>query len=151
MSDKEIVDDLAGSVSLIIKALLVSGRQGAPAEGRIPFNPLYFHLMRALDRDGPTRPSDIADALAVPRTTISTAVKALQKRDLLATAPDETDGRAITVDLTSEGKDVVSAILRQDHKNALAMLSALQNDERETFVRLLGKIAQTINHVQQTP
>lgn len=141
MSKGSKSDELAAHISTIIKALLVAGRRGAPAEGRIPFNPLYFHMLRILGSEGNARPSQLADSLSVPRTTISTAVKALQNRNLVKTSADRTDGRALSVELTAEGKEVLDAILRQDQRNADAMLSALEEDERDTFIRLIGKVA----------
>lgn len=145
MSETEEVEQVAGAISLIIKALLVAGRKGAPAEGRIPFNPLYFHLLRILDAQGQTRPSEIASTLSVPRTTVSTAVKALQKRGLLETAPDKSDGRAIVVALTEEGKEVVAAIQRQDRRNAQAMLNLLDPSERKSFIATLVKVGNGVN------
>lgn len=141
MSDDALVDELAGHVNLIIRALLVAGRQGAPAEGRLPFNPLYFNILRIVGREGPVRPSRIAGDLSVPRTTVSAAVKALAKRELLSTGADATDGRALAVRLTDQGTDVLDAILRQDRRNAAAMLRALDETERRTFVRAIGRVA----------
>lgn len=132
---------LAAAVAGIIAALLVAGRGGAPAEGRIPFNPLYFHLLRRLDAGGPTRPSALADALGVSRTTLSTAVKALSGRGLVDRRADRSDGRAHEVVLTDEGRDVLAAIRRQDLRNAAAMLSCLEPAERAGFVRAATKVA----------
>ncbi len=44
-----------------------------------------------------------------------------------------------------EGPDVLDAILRQDHRNAAAMLDALDIQEREAFVQALGKVVLGIN------
>ncbi|MEM9010779.1 MAG: MarR family transcriptional regulator [Pseudomonadota bacterium] len=145
MSDDARVEALAGHVNLIIRALLVAGRSGAPAEGRIPFNPLYFNMLRCLDREGAARPSRLADMLLVPRTTISTAVKALAGRGLVATAADRQDGRALSISLTEEGREILEAILRQDRRNAAAMLSALAEEERDAFVAALGKVAKGVS------
>ena len=143
-SDEALADALADHVNLIVRALLVAGREGAPMEERLPFNPLYFNILRVLGREGALRPSRLADALTVPRTTISTAVKALAKRGLVATRADETDGRAMAVELTAQGRDVLEAILRQDKRNAAAMLAALGAEERDLFVRTIGKVAKAI-------
>lgn len=143
--DDEHTDELAGHLNGIIRALLVAGRRGAPAEGRIPFNPLYFNILRVLKSDGPCRPSQVAEFLAVPRTTMSTAVKALTRKGLIIASKDQADGRAIALSLSDEGKEVLAAILRQDKRNSQAMLAALDSDEREAFVKAIGKIADKIN------
>ncbi|MEM7487918.1 MAG: MarR family winged helix-turn-helix transcriptional regulator [Pseudomonadota bacterium] len=136
------VDRVAASVSGIVQALLVAGRKGAPAEGRLPFNPLYFHMLRHLRSHGPSRPSDIADGLGASRTTLSTAAKALSGRGLLGRVPDPNDGRAHMLTLTAEGEAAVDAILRQDRRNAEAMLESLVDpEERAVFVTALEKVA----------
>ena len=140
MSD-DATDELAGYVSTIIKALLVAGRKGAPAEGRLPFNPLYFHILRLVGAVEGCRPSHLADELGVARTTVSTALKALGRRNLVTTGSDPTDGRALIVALTAEGRDVRDAILRQDRRNAAAMLAALPEPDQQAFVAALGKVA----------
>lgn len=150
MSDDADAEALAGHVSTIIKALLVAGRQGAPAEGKIAFNPLHFHMLRMLNEAVSLRPSEIADDLSVPRTTVSAAVKALHKRGLVTSAPDARDGRAITLALSAEGQAVTEAIIRQDQRNAQAMLAALEPAERAAFVRTLGKVAGGLGGLKQT-
>lgn len=137
-------EELAKHISTIIRTLLVTGRQGAPAEGRLAFNPLHFQMLRIVGANRTTRPSDIAGDLAVPRTTISAAVKTLQAKGLVVTAADETDGRAITISLTPDGQEVLAAIERQDNRNATAMLDALSEHERPKFLKAMGKIAEAI-------
>ncbi len=144
MSD-ESSEELAKHISTIIKTLLVTGRQGAPAEGRLTFNPLYFQMLRIIGNKTTTRPSEIAADLAVPRTTISAAVKALQKKGFVETSPDESDGRAITISLTDDGTEVLAAIVRQDKRNATAMLQALPKRERPAFLKAMEKIARKIS------
>ena len=144
MSVEKLADELAGHVGVLMKAFLVSERQGAPAEGKLPFNPLYFNLLKLLRISGRASPSEIAEKLIVPRTTVSTAIKALQKRQLLDTAPSESDGRSIDVFLTEAGSEAVEAILRQDIRNATAMLLCLNENDRAHFVEAFGKIASFI-------
>ncbi len=142
---ENLVEMLAGHVNGVIRALLVAGRRGAPAEGRIPFNPLYFNILRTLGAAGPCRPSFIAAHLSVPRTTISTAIKSAALRSLIEATPDKDDGRAMSLSLSSEGREVLDAILRQDLRNSAAMLEALAPDEREDFVRALEKVVKGIS------
>lgn len=137
-------EDLARHISVIIRTLLVTGRQGAPAEGKLPFNPLHFHMLRILGAHQGTRPSDIAADLAVPRTTISAAVKTLVQKGLVQTSPDPTDGRAITISLTKQGSDVLAAIVRQDNRNAAAMLGALPKKQQPAFLKAMESIAQKL-------
>ena len=144
MNEKQ-TDALMGHVNAIMRALLVAARRGAPAEGQLPFNPLYFNILRVVGAKGSIRPSQIADDLSVSRTTISTAVKALQRRGLLETSADATDRRALHLSLSADGRATRDAILRQDKRNAAAMLETLDASERDAFVLTMGKVARGLS------
>jgi len=141
MATAEETERLARAISTLIRFLLVSGRRGAPAEGKIPFNPLYFHFLRHLSAAGPTRPSVLAHHLAVSKTTLSTAAKALERRDLVARKADPTDGRAHRLVLTEVGADVVASIERQDLRNMAAMLESLDPSQIPDFLTAIEQIA----------
>ena len=145
VSDDSQAQDLAEHLSALIRAFLVAGRRGAPAEGQLPFNPLYFNILKRLRADGRATPSTLADGFGVPRTTLSTAIKALQSRGLLETEPSQTDGRSIDILLSDLGTEVADAIMRQDHRNAAAMLSALDETERKTFLASFEKITRFVS------
>ena len=138
------VNRLRTAVHLLIRALLVSGTRGAPAEGRIPFNPLYFHILGLLKEHGSTRPSALAVTLQVPRSTLSTASKALQTRKLILESPDPEDGRAKVLSLTKDGLDVANAIERQDQKNMKLMLELVDAERRAIVVDVLEEISQLL-------
>jgi len=138
-------DRLATAVHLLIRALLVSGRAGPPAEGKIPFNPLYFHMLGLLMDAGPMRPTQLAQALGVARSTLSTASKALQARDLVEQTSDPSDGRAQILRLTAEGTDVAKAIRRQDRKNMKALLQLIDLKRRSVVIDVLEEVSQSVN------
>ncbi len=141
----ERTQELGHYLNLIIRALLVAGKAGAPAEGLIPFNPLYFNMLRILQAEGRCRPSHLADELSVPRTTISTAVTSLVKRGIVLSEKDPNDGRAVSLSLTSQGAEVIAAIIRQDLKNAAAMLGALDDQEQKSLLAALAKVADSLS------
>ncbi|WP_299147061.1 MarR family transcriptional regulator [uncultured Tateyamaria sp.] len=138
------IAELAGGIALVIRALLVAGRKGQPAEGKMPFNPLYFNMLRTLD-EGPTRPTHMGQKLGVSKTTLSAAVKALEKRGLLQRAPDPDDGRAQVLSVTDEGRDVITAIKRQDKRNAAAMLAVLEPGETAAFASAFRRIGEALD------
>lgn len=146
--DEGDVQALAKSISAILGALLVAERAGPPAEGRIPFNPLYFHILRRVSAGEARRPSELAAVLGVGRTTMSTAIKALSGRGLLSSEADPADGRAQILSLTAAGRDVLDAILRQDARNATVMLSMLDPGNRHAFVRAAERIADGLSKVE---
>jgi len=138
------IDRLRQSIHLLIRVLLVAGRAGAPAEGKIPFNPLYFHILGVLLEKETMRPSELAKLLGVPKSTLSTASKALQSRGLLEQSADPEDGRAQILSLSHDGKDVANAIRRQDGKNMKLMLEIIEPKRRATVIDALEEISMTL-------
>ncbi|MEM7739309.1 MAG: MarR family transcriptional regulator [Pseudomonadota bacterium] len=142
---------LARSVHVLIRSLLVAGRAGQPAEGKVPFNPLYFHLLGLLAENQAMRPSALAATLGVSRTTLSTASKALQARGLLAQSADPADGRAQILRLTPDGLDVVEAIRRQDLRNMELLLEQVGPDQRSMVIDVLEQVAEKISSLPNNP
>lgn len=63
-----------------------------------------FSLLSALDRHGPRNPAVLAEALLVDRTTMSRAVRPLERDGLVAIAPDPEDGRGRILAITPAGR-----------------------------------------------
>jgi len=70
-----------------------------------------FSLLMALNR--PERPSmgTVADLLAMDRTTLTAALKPLERRELVRSEPSATDQRARLLFLTDAGKATLSDAL----------------------------------------
>ena len=145
--NRENIERLRQITHLLIRALLISGRAGRPAQGRLPFNPLYFHMLGHIREHGATRPSVLAEILDVPKTTLSTASKALQSRGLIAPERDPDDGRAQLLALTPEGAETAQAILQQDLRNMEALLAQLDEDEHAP---LLDQLERVVHGLVQT-
>jgi DNA-binding MarR family transcriptional regulator len=141
---REYVERLRLVVHLLIRAFLVSGRAGRPAQGKLPFNPLYFHMLGHIREQGPTRPSVLAQVLGVPKTTLSTASKALQNRGLIEQTKDPDDGRAQRLALTPDGLNIAEAILQQDLANMQLLLAQLSAEERGPLLDQLEKVVSGI-------
>ncbi|WP_157016127.1 MarR family winged helix-turn-helix transcriptional regulator [Mesorhizobium xinjiangense] len=62
-----------------------------------------FSLMMSLNRPQPARMKEIADFLAMDRTTLTANLKALERRALVAIAVDPDDRRGRLLTLTDDG------------------------------------------------
>ena len=70
-----------------------------------------FSLMMALNRpDGP-RLTDLVPLLGMDRTTLTAALKPLERRGLVTATPDPTDARARRLALSDAGRAVLKAAL----------------------------------------
>lgn len=91
-----------------------------------------FSLLMSLNRpDGP-RISDLVPLLGMDRTTLTAALKPLERRGLVRSAPDAKDARARRLALTDEGRATLKAALpiwRSTHDAVDAALSAVGPDD----------------------
>lgn len=67
-----------------------------------------FSLMMALNRPEPPTLGSLATLLAMDRTTLTAALKPLERRGLISVAPDPADRRSRRPSLTSEGMSLLA-------------------------------------------
>lgn len=67
-----------------------------------------FSLLMSLNRPEPAGMGGVANLLAMDRTTLTAALKPLERRGLLTIAADPKDGRARVLSLTDAGRAVLA-------------------------------------------
>jgi len=70
-----------------------------------------FSLMMSLNRPQPATMSSVANLLAMDRTTLTAALKVLERRGLVTTSTDPKDRRGRLLHLTSDGMTMLTAAL----------------------------------------
>jgi DNA-binding MarR family transcriptional regulator len=140
LHEKTDAEKLAGVLHTFVHVFLVAERSGAPAEGKLKFNPLHFHILGRLSQQGTLRSSTLAEQLGVRRSTLSSAAERLFGLGLVMRHEDPSDGRAVLFALTPEGQATADAIKRQDLRNAATLLDQLTFEERSAFVPLMEKV-----------
>lgn len=83
---------------------------------------------------------DFLDALGIPNSTFSNVVNRLVKKELINRKIDNSDLRSFGLELTSEGKEAIEEHLDAETIVFEGILKRLDEDERNEFVRLMGKI-----------
>jgi DNA-binding MarR family transcriptional regulator len=68
-----------------------------------------FSLMMSLNRPEPPGMASVASLLAMDRTTLTAALKPLERRGLVTVTPDSSDRRGRRLKLTSEGMALLAA------------------------------------------
>ena len=87
-----------------------------------------FSMMMALNRPEQPKLGEVARFLAMDRTTMTAALKTLERRGWVRTVADARDARARRLTLTDAGRDVLVAALptwRAEHDRVDAMLAAV--------------------------
>ena len=70
-----------------------------------------FSLLMSLNRPEPAGMGGVANLLAMDRTTLTAALKPLERRGLLTIAPDPKDRRARVLSLTPDGRALLAQAL----------------------------------------
>jgi DNA-binding MarR family transcriptional regulator len=83
----------------------------------------------------------IAQALAAPISTISSALDRLERQELVERRRIVDDRRIVRIELTARGRRL-AARLRDAHvENCRSMLAELNPEDREEFLRLASQVA----------
>ncbi|RUM98614.1 MarR family transcriptional regulator [Pseudaminobacter arsenicus] len=89
-----------------------------------------FSLLMSLNRPKPPNLGSVAALLAMDRTTLTANLKPLERRGLIVTAPDPTDGRARLLQLTPAGRTVLTGALPIWRRLHAVIETALSDPDR---------------------
>ena len=84
-----------------------------------------FSILMALNRPEPPKLGEVASLLAMDRTTLTAALKPLERRGLVAIGPDPDDRRSRRLSLSDAGRDILVQavpIWRRTHDEVDALL-----------------------------
>lgn len=97
-----------------------------------------FSLMVALSGGWQPRLGELAQFLAMDSTTMTAAIKTLDKRGLVRLTPDETDARARRPSLTPQGHATVAAAVPLWQAEHAALQADLPGQNAGDLTRLLA-------------
>jgi DNA-binding MarR family transcriptional regulator len=100
-----------------------------------------FSLMMSLNRPQPPTIVSVATLLAMDRTTLTAALKPLERRGLITVAKDPSDRRSRRLSLTPKGITLLASavpIWEQGHRDIEASLKDVDPDRLRTGLRLLS-------------
>ena len=108
-----------------------------------PFNLTngQFSLMMSLNRPAPPGMGDVAALLAMDRTTLTAALKPLERRGLVAVLIDPSDRRSRLLSLTPEGQGLLSSavpVWECTHAAVEALLDGADPDRLRADLRSLS-------------
>ena len=94
--------------------------------------------------DQPLSHSAIAERLFVTGASVTSLVDTLERKGLVRRVRDTSDRRVMLVELTAAAPPVIDAYLADVTALHAQEFAALDEQERETFVQLLSKVAASI-------
>lgn len=89
-------------------------------------------------------PAELAERTGVTRATVTGLVDTLERDGLVTRTPDPADRRMMSVRLTPKGERLVMEIMPSHFQRMAWLMEPLDEDERQTMVRLLAKITQRV-------
>jgi DNA-binding MarR family transcriptional regulator len=101
-----------------------------------------FSLLMSLNRPEPPSIGDVAEVLAMDRTTLTAALKPLKRRKLVTIAVDRNDRRSRRLALTKEGRALLTAavpIWKKTHAEVDHLLPRTAVALREDLAALNGR------------
>ncbi len=108
-------------------------------------NDLSLSLVRVLGILWDRRPrmAELADYLGLEKQTMSGLIARAEKRGLVARAPNEEDGRATDVFLTSDGAKLVKRLRVQGQQALAPVIEQLSASDQQLLMELLQRMLET--------
>jgi DNA-binding MarR family transcriptional regulator len=137
--------DLQKAVTTILRALKIAETEIRVAHKELNFQAVEIQTLRYLSEHPSCRLSELGSFLGIVPTTASSVVDRLVERDLVERRRPETDRRSIALSLTADGREAFGRLEAEEMVTMQVMLDALPEDERETFVRQMTRIADKVS------
>jgi DNA-binding MarR family transcriptional regulator len=135
MTSDRLVDDVLTLYHLI--------RRTSHPVHRAEMTPEQYWLLRLLNRSGALSIGELAEALGVTGSSVTTACKRLEKAGLVTRERQADDERMVRVMLTGQGLARVESWQRQRRELLTQLLAPLAQDEQRTLQHLLERVLET--------
>jgi DNA-binding MarR family transcriptional regulator len=119
------------------------------ASGEVELDRSAYGILCRLVDEGPQRLGLLAQAFGLDPSTITRQVQALEQESLVERRPDPTDRRASLLDLTEQGREVLTSTRARRRNWLRAALGDWDEQDHEEFGRLLEKFNLSIDKVVQ--
>jgi DNA-binding MarR family transcriptional regulator len=117
------------------------------ASGEVDLDRSAYGIMCRLADEGPQRLGSLAHAFGLDPSTITRQVQALEGAGLAQRKTDAADRRASILDLSDEGRDVLTRTREHRRARLEAALRDWSPDEKEEFGRLLSKFNASVEQL----
>lgn len=132
-SDHDAVAELAGAVMGLVNTI----RRGQAKA----FNPELVVVLELLAGRGPMSPSEIADAIPAPRSSVSRRLRTLAENGWVAVEHDDADGRSYSAVITVEGRAHLRRLVEEGLEVFAAMVKDWTHDEVRAYTAATRRLA----------
>jgi DNA-binding MarR family transcriptional regulator len=99
----------------------------------------------------PLTPTTITGRTFVGKTTVTSVLDALERRQLVRRYPHPSSRRSVLVEATAAGTQTCHEILRRLHTLEAHWLAGMAEPDRQTLLRLLGQAKGLLSQAQVPP
>ncbi|MGB7981859.1 MAG: MarR family winged helix-turn-helix transcriptional regulator [Candidatus Nanopelagicales bacterium] len=133
-------------------ALLVAfiGVKRALRVASVGADPGTFPILHHLAASGPTRQGHLAEVLGLDASTVSRHVRVLIDEGHVLASRDPQDGRASVLTISASGLAHLAQRLHSHRETLAAATASFSPSERAELIRLLAKLAEHLNHLEET-
>lgn len=131
-------------LSEVFEQLIINPRIDICTEELKGSSILDANILRLLKKNGELPIKKLGTALELPPSTLGSAIKRLEKNNLIKRKINSNDLRSYLICLTEHGDKVISSTSQEQQKLMEKLLSCLTEDERNTFLELLQRMLRTI-------
>lgn len=104
---------------------------------------LDVNILRLLKSNGELPIKKIGKALELSASTLGSAIKRLEKKELIKRKINSDDLRSYVICLTERGNEVISNMNKEQQKLMKKLLSCLTEEEQNTFLELFQRMLRT--------
>lgn len=101
---------------------------------------LDANILRLLKKNGELPIKKLGTALELPPSTLGSAIKRLEKNNLVERKINSNDLRSYLICLTEHGDKVISNTNKEQQKLMEKLLSCLTDEEQGTFLEMLQRM-----------
>lgn len=102
-------------------------------------------VLMFLDRNGPTRATDIADLFGLAPRTITESIDRLERDGLLKREPDEKDRRVKRISITDQGRKAIAATEPLRMKLVEQVFGVLSTQERQQLQAIVSRLTEAVD------
>lgn len=108
-----------------------------------------FPVLKLLSKskDKPVTISEISEKIQISKPAVSQIINALEDKGFVNRVYTKTDRRVVYAEITEKGTQAIEEAVKKRNESVNELLKKLGEEDAETFIRLLEKIANILDEL----
>ena len=143
---KKQASELMSGIVQLMEAPIRLGRHPLP---ELALSPAEIRVLIFLGDNGETIMTELAAAIETPLSTVTRIADRLERKGLIVRSRSDRDRRIVVVTPSEKGKKLHDTARQDQLAMAHRMLELFSPDERETFLKLMAKLARGLQEASR--